>query len=77
MTSEPVPAAEDVRARYHADPIFHAVTHLLSAGGWADENGVAHDGPSVADARRTAVFFDRLAANGLQITALNDGIDNA
>lgn len=67
------PLADTVRARYHMDPIFHAVTHLLSDGGYADENGVAHDGPTLADAQRAARLIDGLAANGLQISALNDG----
>jgi len=60
--------AEDVLRRYHNDPIFHAVTHLLSDGGYADEHGVAHDGPTLADAKRAAHFIDGLAANGLRIT---------
>lgn len=65
--------AEDVRQRYHTDPIFHAVTHLLSQGGYADENGVAYEGPTMADAQRAARLIDGLAANGLQIGALIDG----
>lgn len=64
--------ADDVIGRYHLDPIFRAVTHILSAGGYADEHGVAHDGPTLADARRAARLLGGLAANGLRITALPD-----
>lgn len=65
--------AEEVRARYHTNPVFHAVTELLSHGGYRDGDGVWHEGPTWADVYRAARFIDGLAANGLQITARIDG----
>ncbi len=53
--------------RYHTDPVFHALVHVLSDGGYADADGVAHDGPTVADVRKVQRIYDALESINMQI----------
>ena len=58
--------------RYHADPLFHACVHLVSRifgnGGFRDDDGVFHPGPTVGDLTKTAQFLEALEATGIRLT---------
>lgn len=60
-------ALSAVAERYHTDAIFHALVHLLSDGGYADEDGVAHHEPTLADAQRVQRFYDALDSIGYEV----------
>lgn len=56
-----------VRERYLTDPIFHALVQLTTSGGYADDDGLHHDGPTLADALRVQRILDALDSIGYEI----------
>lgn len=58
--------------RYFNDPVFHALVHVMSDGGWTDEDGVHHQGPTVSDANRVQRFYDAIDSIGFEIARKRD-----
>jgi|HubBroStandDraft_6_1064221.scaffolds.fasta_scaffold47248_7 hypothetical protein len=62
MPTDVTESLRALRIRYETDPVFHAAVHIFSqlAGGYgfADDDGVRHTGPTVADLSTTAELED-------------------
>lgn len=61
---------EELYHRYQHDSVFHAVVELVSPGGWVDEYGVEHSGPSIADAELAAAIIDAVRPPTEEVVAL-------
>ena len=63
---------EELIERYDTDPLFHSIVNQVNSG-WTDDDGVAHEGPSVFSARKASEIMSAVQPVIDALTAERDG----
>lgn len=63
----------DVLDRYERDPFFKELVDRLEPDGFTDDDGVYHDGPTIAGAKRVQRYLDTIYAMGYIIAGPSIG----
>ena len=63
---------EELIERYDTDPLFHSIVDQVNSG-WTDDDGVAHEGPSVFSARKASEIMSAVQPVIDALTAERDG----
>lgn len=70
--TEPL-TVEELIERYDTDPLFHAIVNQVDPGGWTDDDGASHKGPTVFSARRASEIMSVVQPIVDALTAERDG----